>query len=150
MHGLLFAGIVSIAGSLGDTYDAARDGDQLLMILFLAVALGCFCISVFFLLWAIRPYHPPAELYRSDADYPGVFFPRVDGDATADEQLRTMRERVGAITADTAVNELSIEVLKLADILHHESRRTTRGYTWLGIELLAVLGFLVVAAVNAT
>jgi hypothetical protein len=149
VHGLLFAGIVNIAGNLGDAFQEADRFDRVLMTVCLAVALASFLVSVGMLLWAIRPYRPPMALYRVDDEHPGAFFPVFRKRAGGDEMVAEMKTRVERLTAETAVNELSLEVVKLADILSHESGQARRGYTALVVEILAVSVFLVVAGVNA-
>jgi hypothetical protein len=149
VHGLLFAGIVSIAGNLGDAFQEADRFDRVVMTVCLAVALAAFLVSVGMLLWAIRPYRPPSALYRVDDEHPGAFFPVFGKRAGGDQMVAEIKTRVERLTAETAVNELSLEVVKLADILSHESNHARHGYTALVVEILAVSAFLVVAGINA-
>lgn len=165
VNGLLFTGVVTVLTHTEGVYSAAQAWQRSVGALLLALTTVLFVASVGYLLWAMKPYRPTEIEKKMTGCYPRVFFPRPD-DITSEvadgthpwrkpvyvaDPFHPWRERVSSLQRATILDELTAELLKLADILHTESRRASKGYGWLrleGLSALILLGF--VAAVAAT
>jgi hypothetical protein len=148
VNGLLFTGVVTVLTRLEGIYTAAQPWQRWAGGALLAVSLVNFAASVSYLLWAMKPYRPEAIEKKMEGLYPRVFFPRSD-DLEGDDPFGPWRERVDGLRRSDVLDELTAETLKLADILHTESKRASQGYKWLAIEGLFVLALLVFVAVVA-
>jgi hypothetical protein len=145
VHGLLFAGILSVVDKLDHAYRAATHLERILGVAFLGIALAAFLCSIWLLLSAVSPYRPKTLEEKISGSYPHVFFP-VRGLFKGSTPHKTMRQRIESLDENTILDELIAEVLKLADILAYESDRAKWGYRALRVEVIAAAAFLVTAA----
>jgi hypothetical protein len=145
VHGLLFAGILTVVSKLGSTYENATTWQQIAGLVALAIGLAAFLVSVAYLLRAIRPYRPERLEDKLEGRFKRVFFP-LENDLKTKDPLGDWRARVDALDFDDILDELTAEVLKLAEVLRFESSRARIGYRWLLAELVAVAAFFVIAA----
>ena len=146
VHGLLFAGILTIVSKLGSTYRDATTWQQDIGLALLGVALAAFLISVGYLLMSLRPYRPTDLEKKMECRYKRVFFPRED-DLNLDRPFEAWRDRVNELDKpDDILDTLTAEILKLGKILDFESAKAKVGYYSLFGELVAVAAFFVLAA----
>jgi len=151
VHGLLFAGTVGVAEKLAPVFVKALPWQRIVMLLLVVGAAACFLVSVYFLLSALRPYRPHEALDVVDAERPGLFFPLPKHLGPEETAWTTMKDRLESLRLENVTTELTSEVTKLAYVLRHESDEAKKGYAFLGVELAAVLVFLILgAAVGAT
>jgi hypothetical protein len=148
VNGLLFTGVVTVLTRLEGIYTAAQPWQHWAGGVLLAVSLVNFTASVAYLLGAMKPYRPKQLEKTMDGKYPRVFFPRPD-DLEGDDPFGPWRERIDGLQRSGVLDELTAELLKLADILHTESKRASKGYKWLALEGLFVLALLVFVSVVA-
>lgn len=146
VHGLLFAGILSVVARLDGAYRTSTHAERALGVLFLAVVLAAFLCSIWALLSAGSPYRPQKLERRMRNSYRQVFFPPRSLLRSATPHS-SMRRQVQLLTDERILDELIAEVLKLADILAYESDRTKWGYLALRVEVIAAAAFLTTAAV---
>jgi hypothetical protein len=148
VNGLLLTSVVTVVTRAGATYKKAHAWEHDLGIGMLIVALVTFLASVGWLLRAMKPYRP-TELEKKIKDrYPRVFFP-TELDLQIETPFTTWRARVEELQPATIFDEMTAEILKLADILHTESKRASKGYFWLVIEGGFVTAFFVLVAAVA-
>jgi hypothetical protein len=154
VHGLLFAGVLTVIREVKPVYREALDAQRLVMVVLLAVALAAFVYSVLKLAQAVRPYVPKALRDRIAYAHPGVFFPispTLSTQATAHgtDELKLFLAKLAPLTPAQLLDEYAAEVVKLAAIREYEVTCATRGYVALGIEVGLVTTWLVVVATIA-
>ncbi len=154
VHGLLFAGVLSVTREVGPVYETAEGWQQVAVVALLSLALVAFVVSVVQLTRAVSPYEPDELGVRLSPHHPRVFFPsledlrqraRCDG---TNELLKYLRE-VRAMSEANIDEDYAAELLKVADIRDVEARRARNGYRWLRVELLFVASYLVFVAILA-
>ena len=145
VNGLLLTSVVTVVTHTEGIYKKAGSWAHTLGVVLLALALVTFVASVGYLLSAMSPYRPKTLEAKIKGRYPRVFFP-LPGDIEEDDPFGTWRTRVGELREETILDELTAEVLKLADILHMESEHAKKGYEWLVLEGAAVILFFVLVA----
>lgn len=145
VHGLLFAGVVTIVSRLGPVYEHAKTWQRITGTVPLAIALGAFLISIWYLLRALRPYHDEELDQKLKSKYKRVFFP-LPKDLDQPDPLSAWRECLDQLDFEDTLDTLTAEVLKLGAILRWESSKTGSGYLWLGAEVAAGAAFFVTAA----
>lgn len=145
VNGLLLTSAVAVVTHTDSIYKKAEPWAHTLGLALLALALVMFIASVGYLLSAMSPYRPETLEKKLDGRYPRVFFPLPDDLEQADP-FGSWRGRVGGLQRETILDELTAEVLKLADILHMESDCAKKGYEWLVLEGGAVILFFVLVA----
>jgi hypothetical protein len=127
VHGLLFAGTVTVVTKLGPAYHAASSCQRTSAIVLLAISLLAFIVSVAYLLWAMSPYRPTGVEEKVRDKYKRVFFP-LRSDLKLAAPFEPWRERITELQPKDILDELTAEALKLADVLHTESTRASIGY----------------------
>lgn len=147
VHGLLFAGLVSVVANLGDTYDSAALGAKIAGGCLLLGAALSFVISVLALTKAVRP-HDPRQTRNEIGDlHAQAFFPpaqpkkreRAHGGARFWEQCR----RLARLDSDRRLEqEYAAEQVKLAEIRAVQAHAAKRGFRWLRLEIAAAFAFL--------
>ncbi|HEX2086595.1 MAG TPA: hypothetical protein VHF89_13005 [Solirubrobacteraceae bacterium] len=153
VHGLLFAGVVSIVAQIGDVFDqatlVARIGGGVLL-LFAALAFG---VSVLQLIKAARPHDPRSTREAIGGRSKGAFFPPADprrrppdGPQALDKQLARLARLQ---TQADFEREYAGEQIKLADVRATQAYAAKRGFAWLERELGAVAGFLALVVLVA-
>jgi len=145
VHGLLFAGILNVVTKLDHAYGQASHRERILGVVLLGVTLAAFLCSILLLLLAVSPYRPKKLETRIGPFYPHVFFP-VRSLFRGSTPHESLRQRVASLDEDAILDELTAEVLKLADILAYESDRAKWGYRALLAEVFAAAAFLVTVA----
>lgn len=154
VHGLLFAGLLSVLGNSGEVWDDARDWVRLAGILLLVAVAACFVRSVFRLIAAVEPSDPESTRKAIGPRYTSAFFPPADPDKTPpagrlgfDVQLWRL-SRLN--TDDDFEREYAAEQVKLADIRVIQAAAAKAGFRWLRIEIiLAGVLLALIAAVAA-
>jgi hypothetical protein len=156
VNGLLLTSVVTVVTHTEHIYKKAHSSRDAGIVL-LSLALAAFIASVGWLLWAMKPYRPKgiANKIQEDVDksdhagrYQRVFFP-VKEDLKAETPFTKWRGRIELLELDGIVDELTAEILKLADILRTESDRAKWGYLCLAVEGLLVTAFFVLVAAVA-
>jgi len=145
VNGLLLTSAVTVVTHTDRIYKKAEPWAHTAGVVLLALALIMFIASVGYLLSAMSPYRPKALEKKLAQRYPRVFFPLPDDLEEADP-FESWRRRVGGLQRETILDELTAEVLKLADILHMESNCAKKGYGWLVMEGGAMILFFVLVA----
>ncbi len=153
-HGLLFAGVVTVAVNAAKLYPDAHGLLPVLALVFTGLAACAFVISITCLLFAVMPYHPRA-LAREIEDRHRLlqlFFPPVSQlSPGSGDPVRHQMEAVGRLDQEAVTLELVAESIKLADIRRHEARYAGIGYRALVVEVALVVVFLgLVGAVALT
>jgi hypothetical protein len=155
VHGLLFTAVLTVTTKIGSTFQDASALPKALMIVFLSVALGAFLVSVVFLMLGARPRRPTHLVKDLKGHYLEAFFPvprdlrGTARDETGAVQLDEQKKRVMELNRDNVINELSAEVVKLANILDYARQTTQWGYVALAVEIASVSAFLVVVGALA-
>jgi hypothetical protein len=146
VHGLLFAGVLSVAANLHEVFDAAMLGAKIAGGALLAGAACAFAISVVKLINAARPHDPKSTRDPIVDRYKGAFFPPADpkrkppgGHTGLDDQLKRL---AGLRTEADFEIEYAAEQLKLADIRATQAHDAKMGFRWLKVELVCVGLFL--------
>lgn len=153
VHGLLFAGVVSVAANIGDTFETATLGARIAGGVLLAAAASAFGGSVLALIDAARPHDPKSTRDVTTGKQAEAFFPpanprlRPPGtvNALADQQARLASLQT---QADFEA-EYAAEQIKLADIRVTQAYAAKRGFALLKLELLFVAVFLLLVALVA-
>ncbi len=150
VNGLLMTSVVTVATRSEHVYKKASDLERGIGVGLLGVALLAFLVSVGWLLWAMKPYRPEKLEEGLAGKYPRVFFPtEKDLKIEAPALFAGWRERVDALEPASILDELTVEILKLADILKTESNRAKWGYVSLAVEGVVVTAFFVLVAITA-
>ena len=154
VHGLLFAGVVTVVSRLGKTWMDADGMTQCASKVLLGIATVCFVLSIGSLLWGLLPYSPKQSFIRPiDQAHrpPGVFFPDLDALTRegADAMTPYLAQLAVITTPAVLERELAFEVLKVQDIRRHEARYATFGFKLLFAEIFFATAFLVVMGVEA-
>jgi hypothetical protein len=153
VHGLLFAGVVTIVGNSGGVYADATLGAKItggLLLLGAAVAFGR---SVLKLIEAARPHDPESTRDVLAGKHAEAFFPPAHpkerppaGERGFEEQL----ERLAKLETDTDFEEeYAAEQVKLADIRVTQAHAAKIGFEWLRYEIFAAGAFLLLVAMVA-
>jgi hypothetical protein len=154
LHGLLFAGVLSLAKDVGGVYECAPSATRTTIIATLAAAALAFAISVTQLLRCIRPapYRVIPQLPATQMT--GTFF--LLGNAGAlrgrwrpDRLPATLQHELATISGRSMVYELAGELIKLSAIRARKTALITSGLFWLAVTFAAVMAFLVVTGVEA-
>jgi hypothetical protein len=153
VHGLLFAGVVTIAGSISDVYDDATTLARIAGGVSLLAAASAFGVSVLALIDAALPHDPKSTRDQIKGRYASAFFPPADpklrppgGPRGLDDQL----DRLAKLkTARDFEEEYAAEQVKLADVRVTQAHAAKRGFAWLKYELAAVALFLLLVALVA-
>lgn len=156
VHGLLFAGIVTITAEIVAVYVEAATWQRVVMLGLLGVGLIAFVVSVWYLTRAVTPYHPSELRRRIGPGHPQLFFPllhdlREEGERRHTDELTVYTEKLQAAGPEDIEADYGAELIKLADVRQYEARCARIGYRWLRIELMLVATYLVfVAGVGLT
>lgn len=144
VHGLLFAGVLTVVANIDDVIDDASVWAQAAGVLTLLTALGAFVISIIQLVRAAAPYQPLEVAEDISSGYEHVFFPLPEElKGFAGNQHVALLWKLAAVDgADKIARVYAAEQVKLADIREVQARRAKRGFFWLRVELYAVAGFL--------
>jgi hypothetical protein len=151
-HGLLFAGVVTVAANAARIYPDAHGPLPILALVFAGLAACAFVVSIVCLLHAVMPYQPSAlaEGIVDGHRPPELFFPPTSqlslGGA---EAMRRQLDAVGRLDQEGVTLELVAESVKLADIRRHEARYARVGYRVLMVEVVLVVTFLGLAGATA-
>jgi hypothetical protein len=154
VHGLLFAGVLTVTREVKNVYVASGGWQRGLMVGLLGLALIAFLLSVWELSRAVSPYHP-GELRRRIANHhPGVFFPlmrslREEAEREGSNELLVFGRLLQGVNEEAIQADYAAELLKLGEIRQHEADAARRGYMWLRAELGLVAGYLVFVATVA-
>ncbi len=148
LHGLVFAGITTLLTKLTGAYEHASTLERVIALGALGATFASFLGSALFLVAAVSPYRPRKLDARLEGRYLRVFFPVGDLLDAANPHGEMCR-RLDGMGEVGVRDELAAEVLKLADILNHESTQTKWGYRLLRVELVCAAAFFVVVAVSS-
>jgi hypothetical protein len=153
VHGLLFAGTVSVASRLEPLWGSSGSITKALVVLTLGIAAPMMMISIGGLLLALMPAAPMVGLKEMvDAqDPPGVFFPVLAKlDARGGDRLTPYLEDLERVDGPASVEkELAFELVKLQGIRMYNARCAKVGYRALFAEALAAVLFLCVVGLAA-
>ncbi len=155
VHGLIFAGTVTVASRLGNTWTSASNGTQDVGTVLLAVAGIAFVISISAILYALLPYSPRSSFRNpivAAHNPPEAFFPNLKklGQNSVEPLTPYLRNLQLVTTPEVIELELSYEVLKVQDIRRHESRYAKIGFGLLIVEVVFATGFLALMAAAAS
>lgn len=153
VHGLLFAGVLTITRELGPVFETAGFVERGAIILTLGAALFCFMTSVWKLARAASPYEP-TKLARKIADrHDQVFFPSLETLRPkrfgCGDEFDVYNGKINKLTSARIERDYAAEVLKLADIREQQAREAQSGYKWLQGVLVAVAAHLIVVGILA-
>jgi hypothetical protein len=154
-HGLVFAGLVTVSAAAAHLYPQADHTLRALALGLGGAGLVAFLVSIICLLLAVMPYRPKKldELIDGRTPKPpGAFFPKVKGEQdikSEQDALEAQVKAVAGLTEKGAINDLTCESVKLADIRDHERTWARRGYRALIVELVFAAGYLAVVAIAA-
>lgn len=158
VHGLLATGVVALSSRLGDVYAGAGVAVHVMLIIELALALILFVLSVGALLMAVNPYYPEdvASRLPGDPGYAKVFFPDITGmkeiaaaGGDGDGEAVQLTRLIDGLTPENLQQQLTGELLKVADIRDHEARWAQRGFVFLFIEVLCVSAYFATVGIVA-
>jgi hypothetical protein len=156
VHGLLFAGIVTVTAEIVAVYVEAAAWQQVVMLVALGSGLIAFVVSVWYLTRAVTPYHPSELRRRIERRHPKLFFPllhdlREESERECTDELTVYMEKLQVADSRDIEADYGAELIKLADVRRYEARCARIGYRWLRIELVLVATYLVfVASVGLT
>jgi hypothetical protein len=154
VHGLLFAGTVTVVSRLGDVWRNASGDTKTAAAWSLGVAAAMLLLSIAALLWALFPYSPSKRFRTPILDrhqLPGVFFPNLKGlKKRASDRLTPYVEDLRWIDSSARLElELAYELLKVQEIRTHDARYARMGFVLLMVEILAAVTFLVAMGLEA-
>jgi hypothetical protein len=164
VHGLLFAGLVSVVSNLGDLYADVEESARIAGWVLLGAASVAFVLSILALINAARPHSPDHGLATD-----GAFFPRTESpprgwwravgrnafgafrlrgeDPSAAKRREDQTSRLkGLEQPRDFVCEYAGEQVKLINIHEKQARRITSGFWWLRVEVGFVAAFLLLVA----
>lgn len=155
VHGLLFAGVLTVVANIGAIIDDATPLAQWAGGALLVAAFVCFVLSIIALARATSPYEPTEVEETFGDDYEHVFFPLPTdlekaigpGVGTQHKALLVELEKVGS--AEEIERVYAAEQVKLADIRDTQATRAKWGFGILQLELLAVAVFLALVGLVA-
>lgn len=146
VHGLLFAGVVTVVSRLGEVYDRATPGAKIAGYVLLFAAAVAFVLSMLALTEAARPHDPESTREALGDQQAEAYFPPADPRRRPPGGCRGFQEQVDRLaklkTEDDFTREYAGEQIKLADIRATQAYATKRGFKWLRYELMAVGLFL--------
>lgn len=154
VHGLLFAGTVSVVSKLGDVWRDASNATQTVAAISLAIAAVMLVLSIAVLLWALFP-HSPSESFRapmvSAHGLHGVFFPDLDTlRARGTNRLTPYVDDLRSVDSAAKVElELAYELLKVQEIRTHDAWYARIGFVLLIVEILSAVVFLALMGAEA-
>jgi hypothetical protein len=140
VHGLLFAGVVTVAAGLGDVYDRATPGAKIAGALFLAVGACAFAVSVWRLIDAVEPHTPASDTTRWR--FARAFFPPAEQSPGVDAHREQLRRLQRLTTEADLEREYAAEQMKLAEIRASQATAARRAFTLVRVELVMVALFL--------
>jgi hypothetical protein len=144
VHGLLFAGVLTVVANLGGVVDDASIVATAAGVAALLVALGAFVVSIINIAIAAAPYQPRGVATAISGEYKHVFFPLPDELVDPPRnQHAVLLDQLKQVNDEEQVARVYVaEQVKLADIRQVQARRAERGFLWLRVELFAVTAFL--------
>lgn len=151
VHGLLFAGVLTVAANIGGVIDDASIVARAAGVAALLIALGAFVVSIIEIAKAAAPYQPRGVAAEISPEYKHVFFPLPDELSSASgNQHAALLEQLKQVKDEEQVARVyAAEQVKLADIRQVQARRAERGFLWLRVELYAVTAFLALVVLVA-
>lgn len=155
VHGLLFAGVVTVASRLGETWTAAGGPTQDASTALLAIATVAFVLSISSLLYALIPYSPRKTFYGPIVDahrLRGVFFPNLKSlRASGADVLTPYLASLAALDSSEKIElELAYELIKVQNIRQHQAFWAICGFGLLIVEVAFAACFLVIMGLSAT
>lgn len=156
VHGLLFAGLVTVTAKAAPVYPDADGALRIVAIALAAIAGASFLVSVVALLKAVMPYEPKplAEAISARHCPPGIFFPvgvprRAPIPACEDDPVRRQLRLAAGLDPARVNLELVAESVKLSAIRDHEARFARIGYLALICEVIVAAAYLGVVGATA-